>query len=240
MVSGVLSTQYTFRILNELRKQLVDRILESLTPALAAELDAAMREAEQRLEEQFQQKLDSAVAEALHAARAEAAKEIADELQEQFSRTLQQTADELKAKFDDEFKTASAAWSAERASLVEERDRLRVLADAQHQMRECKSQPEILNRFLTLAEPFASSAAVYIMKADGLALWKSCGGDAFPNVISQNSAGTLYFKPVAVRQRTVAAVCAAAPYQAEPLDFLAESLERSIETFGLMRLQAAR
>ena len=147
--------------------------------------------------------------------------------------------DELKARFDDEFQTATAQWAAERARLQEQADEWRVLAEAQRALAGCGSQAEILLRFLNLAAPFAASAAVYVSKAERLVLWKARGPATFSENIAQTGAeAQFYFRPVAVREKIVAAVCAADPCRRDTLDFLGECLERSIEVFGL-RLHTA-
>src|SRR5439155_26824683 len=75
---------------------------------------------------------------------------------------------------------------------------------------------------------------LYVAKADGLALWKHRGNGAFPEIISQQTTDPeSYFRPVVVRDKAVAAVCAVPPFKPEALDFLAASLERAIEVFGL-------
>jgi hypothetical protein len=95
----------------------------------------------------------------------------------------------------------------------------------------------MLTRFLNLVEPFAAGVAVYVAKADGLALWKSRGKGAFSDLVSKDTIDPeSFFKPLIVRERTVAAVCAVPPYVAEPLDFLSSCLGRAIEAFG-MKLQ---
>src|SRR5437870_13555619 len=97
----------------------------------------------------------------------------------------------------------------------------------------------MLSRFLRLDQPFADGMALYVTKADGLALWKSKGRGVFPEIISQQTTDPeSYFRPISVRGKTVAAICAAPSFKADALDFLATSLERAIETFGL-RLRTA-
>ena len=86
------------------------------------------------------------------------------------------------------------------------------IADAQRQMAESRSQSEILSHFLDGAEVFAPNLAVYVTKADGLALWKTRGTTAFPELVSKETIDPeAYFKPIVVRERTVAAVCARQP-----------------------------
>ena len=168
----------------ELQRQAVDRVLEAVSPALAAELD----------------------------------------------RVISQAAEELAA--------AEANWAAERTQLEAERDQWRAFAEAPAELSASGSQAEILVRFLRLVAPFADSAAVYVSKADGFTLWKARGPALFPDAIAEGKAGAgLYFRPVGVRDKNVAAVCAFPPYNKEALDFLGECLQRSIELFGL-RLRA--
>jgi hypothetical protein len=65
-------------------------------------------------------------------------------------------------------------------------------------------------------------------------LWKSKGNGAFPEIISQQITDPeSYFRILSVRGKTVGAICAAPSFKAEALDFLAASLERAIEGFGL-------
>jgi len=69
-----------------------------------------------------------------------------------------------------------------------------------------------------MTEPFAPALAVYVAKTDGLALWKTRGKAAFPEIISQQTTDPeFYFKVVTVRGKKVAAACAAQPYKAEAL-----------------------
>ena len=125
-------------------------------------------------------------------------------------------------------------WSVERTKLQGEVERWRMFAEAQRQLGEASSQPEILSRFLRLGQPFAEGLAVYVTKPDGLGLWKSKGAGAFPEIISQQTTDPdSYFRIISVRGKTVAAICAAPSFNADALDFLAASLERAIEVFGL-------
>lgn len=236
----------------ELRTQAVDRILETLAPAIAAEIERLMqehRQAQQQLEEAHRQHLEQALrdteqailhmaevrqGEAVAAAREETRNQIAAELQAQFTYSLQQMTSDLQSQFAQREQAAQVAWAAERAHLQEQVHQWYAYADAQRQFAESGSQAEMLTRFLNLAAPFAHGLSVYLVKAGNLALWKSRGGFDFPTVLDLDriDAGS-YFKPVQVRERTVAAVCASRPYKAEPLDFLAAALSRSIEAFGL-------
>jgi hypothetical protein len=213
-----------------------------LSPALAAELDRVVSETREALEQEFQKRLQSAVREAESASRqaAEAEqeqavrearettkKEVTEELNEQFKKTLEQTTSALKSEA-----------STELARVQEQLDQFRIFADAQKLLGEATSQPEILARFLKMTEPFAPALAVYVAKTDGLALWKTRGKAAFPEIISQQTTDPeFYFKVVTVRGKKVAAACAAQPYKTEALDFLVLTMERAIEFFGL-RLRA--
>ena len=232
---------------------MVDRIITALTPVLKEEIDRILGEARQKLEAEFSERLQAAVREAESATRAKAdaehkaahdravretresvraevtrevTREVSEALQAQFQQTL--------ATRDSEQKKTQSAWEAERDRMKERLQQWRVFAEAQRQLTDANSQPEMLARCLKLAEPFASSVAVYTAKADGLALWKSRGKAVFPEVISEQITDPeSYFKPVVVRGKTVAAVSAVKPFQAEVLDFLTSSMERAIVVFGL-------
>jgi hypothetical protein len=244
----------------ELKTQALDRVLEALSPALAAELDRIVDETRQALEEEFQKRLQSAVRDAEAAtrsaaeaqmvqsvadAREEARKQVTEELEKQFSSKLADTTAQLKneasterARLQNEASTERAQLqseaSTERARLQEQVDQWRVFAEAQRQLAEASSQSEILARFLKLARPFAAGLALYVTKKDGLALWKSRGEGAFPEIISQETTDPeAYFRAIRVRDKIVAAVCGASPFKSDALDFLSSSLERAIEVFGL-------
>ena len=91
---------------------------------------------------------------------------------------------------------------------------------------------------MKLSESFAPGIAVYVAKADGLALWKSRGSASFPEIISQQSTDPeSFFKIISVRGKTVAAVSAIQPYRVDALEFAAGTMERAIELFAL-RLRA--
>jgi hypothetical protein len=191
----------------ELDKQAAERIVEALAPALETELDRVSREAYQRAEAEFEEMRAS---------------------------IRNQAVEELQARFNDELQSAQSQWSAERAQLREQIDEYRALAEAPRALSGCSSQAEILLRFLNLASPFAASVAIYVSKAENLALWKSRGPASFSETIAQTGADAqFYFRPVAIREKIVAAVCAAEPCKRDTLDILGECLERSIEVFGL-------
>jgi hypothetical protein len=230
---------------NDLDRGAVDKILEALAPALSTELEKVLLEARQRQEEDFRKRLETAVREGAAAAKSLAEDEkrqaltaaeekLTAELQNQFQRTLRDTTDKLKAELDQQSQAATTQWNNERARLQDQINLWRTYAEAQRRLAESSSQAEMLTRFLNLVEPFAGAVAVYVAKADGLALWKSRGKGAFPDVVSKNTIDPeAFFKAVVIRDRTVAAVSAIAPFEAEPLDFLSTCLGRAIEMFGM-------
>jgi hypothetical protein len=220
----------------ELKTQALDRVLEALSPALAAELDRVVKETREALEEDFQKRLHGAVRDAEAMAKSAAEQlgrsieetrettrnQVTMELEKQFTKTLQETTEKLQSES-----------SAERERLQEQLDQWRIFAETQQQLVESSSQSEILARFLRLTEPFAAGLAIYVAKADGLALWKD-RGKTFPEIISQETTDPeFYFRTISVRGRTVAAIYAAQPYKAEALAFMTACLERAIEIFGL-------
>jgi hypothetical protein len=224
----------------ELKTQVLDRVLEALSPALAAELDRLVQETrdltrdetQKALEQELQFRLQTAVRETETAMAAAAAAEREIAIAEAREVARKEVSDEFRERFDTattQLKEASDAV----ASLQEQLDKWRVFAETQRQLGEASSQPEILSRFLRFAEPFADGLAVYVAKADGLALWKG-RGRAFPEIISKETTDPdSFFRAITVRGRTVAAVYAAAPFKEEILDFLSATMERAIEVFGL-------
>jgi hypothetical protein len=226
----------------ELKTQALDRVLDALSPALAAEIDRVVQETRETLEQEFQKRLQGAVREAETATteactiqRDRAVAEAKEATRQQVSEALEQ---EFREKLIETTTKLSNEAAAERAQLQEQLDQWRVFAETQRQLAEASSQPEILSRFLRLAQPFADGLAVYVTKADGLALWKSRGKGAFPEIISQETTDPeSYFRIIKVRGKAVAAICAAPSFRVEALDFMVTSLERAIEVFGL-RLRA--
>jgi hypothetical protein len=219
---------------------MVDRILQAISPALSFEVERIIEETRQNVENQFADRLQAAenerreaveraITQTREAALNEVTADVTGTLQAQFTQTL--------AAREDEHKKAAAEWDLERDRMKQEIERLRVFVEAQNQLSDASSQPEILIRWLRLAEPFARSVAVYTTRGDGLALWKSRGDAVFPGVISaQITDPESYFKPIMVRDKAVAAVCALPPYQGEILNFLVATMERAILIFG-MRLR---
>jgi hypothetical protein len=93
---------------------------------------------------------------------------------------------------------------------------------------------ELVARLFKLSDPFAESFAFYVSKPDGLALLKARGNGAFPKWVSSDTIDPdFYFKTAVVRDKVVAAVCAALPCKTESLDFLVSCFERAIESFGM-------
>jgi hypothetical protein len=189
-------------------------------------------------------------------ARETTRKQVTEDLEQKFKTTLEESTGQLRAEFersmnqlkeDAERSTAQLKADAERsagqlrAEFAAERERIqqqlqqwRVFAEGQRQMAEASSQAEILARFLKFAESLASGLAVYVTKADGLALWKHRGKTFFPEIISEETTDPeSYFRTISVRGKTVAAVSATAPFKAEALDFLGSAMEQAIEVYGL-------
>jgi hypothetical protein len=226
----------------ELKTQALDRVLEALSPTLAAELDRVVAETRESLEQELHERLESAVRDAEAATKAAADAEMAQAVSEAKEATKTQVTAELEEKFRIKLVETIAQLkdeaSAEQANLQGQLDQWRIFAETQLQLAEASSQPEILARFLKIAQPFAAGIGLYVIKADGLALWKQRANGAFPDIISQQTTDPdSYFRSVVVREKVVAAVCAVPPFKADALDFLTSSLERAIEVFGL-RLRA--
>ena len=111
--------------------------------------------------------------------------QLSAELRGQFDQTLQQTTSRMQAEFEERLRNSTAQWDAEKGRLNQEMNALRTFADTQRQMADSRSQSEILVHFLDGAEVFAPNLAVYVSKADGLALWKTRGTTAFPELSSR-------------------------------------------------------
>ena len=222
----------------ELKSQALDRVLEALSPALAAELDRVVAETRETLEQEFQKRLQQAGRDAENATRAEATVELAHAVAEAQEVTRKEVTAELERKFQNALADTTAGLraeaSAEQGRLQEQLDQWRLFAEVEGRLVEASSQSEILARFLKIAQGFAAGLGLYVSKADGLALWKSRGNGAFPEIISEETTDPeSYFRPIVVRSKTVGAICAVPPFKSEALEFLASSLERAIESFGL-------
>ncbi len=222
----------------ELKTQALDRVLEVLSPALVKELERVVKETRDELEQEFQKRFQGAVREAQTSMQREAEVQLQRSVAEARESTRKQVSEELEQQFkktlDESTKQLQSEWAAERNRLEEQLGQWRVFADAQRQFADASTQAEILARFMKLTEPFAAGLAIYVTKADGLALWKSRGDAAFPAIISEGTTDPeSYFKTILVRGKTVAAVCATPPCRTEIVDFLVSSVERAIEVFGL-------
>jgi hypothetical protein len=188
--------------------------------------DKALVDARQKISAEFQVQQEKAIA--------DAREKVSTEMRNQFQETLRQTIDQLGADFAKQSQAVGEQWGAEKGRLEDQVNLWRTYAEGQQQLSESGSQAEMLTRFLNLVEPYAGAVAVYVAKADGLALWKSRGKGAFSELVSKDTIDPeSFFKPLVVRDRTVAAVCAVQPYKAEPLDFLSSCLGRAIEGFGM-------
>jgi len=230
----------------ELKTQALDRLLEALSPALSAELERVTQEIRESLEQEFNQRFQRAVGDAESTARSNAAADAAADLIRAVAEATEKTREAMRAEVTEELERQFAQRLAENANRVrsevvaeharlqEQLEQWKRFADIQRQLAESPSQPEILLQFLNLAQPFANALAVYIANADGLALWKSGGKAAFPDIISQQTTDPeSFFRAITVRGKTVAAVCAAPPFKPEVMEFLSGCLERAIEVFGL-------
>jgi hypothetical protein len=208
---------------------------------LSVAISKILENARAQMEEEFRKQLESAVRDAestskvaagteMQQALADAQAQLSTELRAQFDQTLQENTARMQAEFEQQLSAATKEWEAEKGRLQEQIDMWRGCADAQRQMGESQTQVEILGHFLDRAEPFATNLAVYVAKADGLALWKTRGSASFPQVVGA------YFKTIVVRDKIVAAVFARQPLKPEALDSLSGALARAIEAFG-MKLQ---
>jgi hypothetical protein len=199
-----------------------------------ARLQNAIREAEETIRKQAEIERHHVVEQVVEETRESVRKQVSDELQAQFAQTLDATMRTLASTHEAELQQARAEWAAERDRIQKQLEQWRSFAEAQKQLSDSNSQGEILMRWLKLAEPFGSSIAVYTAKPDGLGLWKSRGTAVFPAVISQQTTDPdSFFRPIVVRGKAVAAVSAVAPYHADALDFLVNTKDRALETFGL-------
>jgi hypothetical protein len=233
----------------ELKTQALDRLLEALSPAISSEIDRITQETRETLEQEFKHRMQAAVQEAQAAAQAvtqtELERAVAEateatrtqvkaDMEEEFKQRLAETTGQLQAQAAASRSQLREEFEVERAQLQEQLEQWKTFAEAYRQLVESSSQPEILSRFLRLSQPFAAGLAVYVAKADGLALWKSRGNVAFPEIISQQTTDPeSYFRSIHVRGRTVAAVSAVTPFKSDALDFLTGALERAIEMYGL-------
>jgi hypothetical protein len=231
------------------RNEALDRLLAAISPTLSAELDRMTQQTQETLEKDFQNRVDAAVREAeanmkraneaarertIAEARDTARHQITQELESRFRQAHEDATKELRKSHEENLNRMKSEANAERTRLQEQLHRWRIFAEAQQQLSEASSQAEILTRFMKLAEAFCAGVAVYVTKADGLALWKKRGQSAFPEIISGDTTDPEFcFKPITVRGKTVAAVYAEPPLNTEALQFLVGAVEQAIEVFGL-------
>jgi hypothetical protein len=235
----------------ELNTEDAKSVADSSSPDPSSEIARILEVAQRQLEEEFRRRLESAVQAAASAAivaagteRDEAISrartEVTAELRAEFDQTLLRTITQLQSDFERKMRVAREQWDEEKLRVEGQLNLWKSYAEAQRLMTESKSQTEILSHFLQRTEVFAPNLAVYISKPDGLALWKTRGDGPFPNLISQNTSDPeAFFKAVVVRGRTLAAVSARPPFDAAPLGYLSDVLERAIEAFGL-RLESSK
>jgi hypothetical protein len=200
-------------------------------------LHAEMREAEKKATATLQLQLEGAIERTREETRRQAANDLEQQFKEKLDAKTAQIKNELaqeRARFEVLMSELNDKWSAERRKLQDEIEQWRTFSETQRQLAEASSQPEILSRFLRLTQSFAEGLALYVSRPDGLTLWKSRGTAAFPDIISSETRDPdRYFRILSVRGQTVGAVCAVPLFKVEALDFLATSLERAIEVFGL-------
>jgi len=235
----------------ELHTEDAKNAADAATADLSQEISRILDIARAQLEEEFRKRLEAAVertrtsAVGLADSERDAAvsrtrAEVTTELRAQFDQTLLQKITQLQSEFEKRMRDARDEWDEEKDRVQEQVDLWRTYSDAQRLMFESTSQTDILNHFLQHTVDFAPNLAIYIVRADGLALWKTRGDGPFPPLISQDTSDPDgFFKPIAVRDRTVAAICARQPHSDAPLGFLCGVLERAIEVFG-MRLQSRK
>ena len=84
----------------ELKTQALDRLLEALSPALAAELDRVVQETRETLEQEFQKRLQAAVREAETSTAAAAAIQSDRSVAEAKEATRKQVTEELEKRFN--------------------------------------------------------------------------------------------------------------------------------------------
>jgi len=218
---------------------------ESLASTLSADLVRILEAVRKQLEVEFEKRLEASVREAEKTAKLEAekAKEQAveaartaasEELGKKFEQDLKSRTAEILTETTQRIQAAQEEWSREKQTLREEMGRWRRLVEAQRFLGESDSQKKCLQGFLDHAQAFSPAVAVYVSRRDGLALWSATGGHAFPPVISRDTMDpAFYFKPVVIRGKIVAAVCAVPPFHADSFDLLLGALSRAIEAFGL-------
>jgi hypothetical protein len=229
----------------ELHTEEANNGADAANPDLSSEIARILETAKQQLEEEFRKRLEAAVSAAESTAMGRAGperdeavgrarEEVAAEMRTQFDQTQLRTITQLQSEFERKMREAREQWNEEKERVEEQVSLWRTYADAQRLMAESASQGEILSHFMRGVESFGPNLAVYVAKGDGLSLWKTHGDGPFPDLISQDTNDPdAYYRPIVVRERTVAAISARQPFSADPLNFLAGCLERAIEAFGL-------
>jgi len=162
----------------------LDRVLEALSPALAAELDRVVSETREALEQEFQKTASIAVREAESASRQAAEAEQEQAVREARETTKNQVTEETQraiqenARADDQ-RAEVGSVNGTRAGSGTARS-IRIFADAQKLLGEATSQPEILARFLKMTEPFAPLLPSTLRKPTGLRFGKPAAKPHFP------------------------------------------------------------
>jgi exonuclease VII large subunit len=199
-----------------------------LEKAVEQSKEDTRREITSELEKQFAEKLDAITDQV----RSEGGQEVA-KLVDTIAQIKKEAAEE-RTKLEGAMTQLKNEWSEELTKVEDERDRWRMLAEAEQKFAEASSQSEMLIRFLSSAQSFARGLAIYVAKADGLDLWKSKGDGAFPKILSKEATDAdSYFRTITVRGKSVCAIYAYPTFHLESLNFLVASLERAIEAFGL-------
>ena len=241
---------------DEDRRQAVEETEKSVRVGVTAKLEARfkadlssqLQELRTRLEEQARQAIDALKSE--QEQRVEREREsvrlgVTAEMEARFKGDLQSQLEQLRASMEQEAREAEERLKKEARETVErlkeqgkevakQVDRWRLLAEFSRRIGDASSQVEILARFLRAAGQFSAGVAMYLNKPEGLELWKSAGDNAFPDLISEETIDPeWYFSEIVVRDKTVAAICAAGVEDRESLLVLVEGLTKAIENFGL-------
>jgi hypothetical protein len=222
------------------------RLMQELRASMAADSTVRIRKALLDKEKEFRKKSEELRVHVEKETGERVGREVTEQLETRFKDEMASQLAGLCTSLEEEARTAAARWDAQqkesqekadkqRADLKAEIDRWRLLAEFHRRVGDASSQVEILKRFLTAADRFATGVALYLNKADGLELWDSRGGaPAFPELVSKDTIDPeWYFAPIVVRSKTVAAVCAAGVKDRDSLVVLVDVLKKAIENFGL-------
>src|SRR2546421_3263508 len=152
----------------ELKTQALDRVLEALSPALAAELDRVVQETRETLEQEFQKRLQAAVREAETSTAAAGAIQLDRAVAEAKEATRKQVSEELELQFRGKLIDATTRLSneaaAERAKLQEQLDQWRGFFGKQRQPSQATAPPPNPSPFLLPAHPFPPRLAPFFTK----------------------------------------------------------------------------